>query len=305
MGDTLELGDGRWRLVVAPLGGSLLACDYDGLPVLEPIEQPAPLGGGTWRGCYLPLLPWSTRVENARFSFGGETVRLAPNVEGSAHAMHGHGWQRAWQLIERSRTHCELAFDHDASPDWPWPYRGRQTIAIHGDALRITLGIENLGAAPMPCGLGFHPFLPADGGTRLRFEAAEVWDGRADAFPRKRVPVPAALDFHDGPRVAQRRGTDHCFDGWADRATVNGDETSRAWLLEGSGDTRCVVVYIPADGGYFCVEPVTHAVNALNLPPDAGSGLWVLGAREAREVTMTIRPLPDGESQATSFNEGA
>ena len=41
MSDTLELGDKRWKLLVAPsLGGSLLACEYDGLPVLQPVAQP-------------------------------------------------------------------------------------------------------------------------------------------------------------------------------------------------------------------------------------------------------------------------
>src|SRR5262245_30150428 len=151
MGDTLELGDGRWRIVVAPaLGGSLVSCDYDGEPVLQPVDQVA--GAGAARCCHFPLIPYSNRVENGRFTFGGAEVRLAQNVGGSAHPMHGHGWQAAWQVIARDRTRCELAFDHAAAPDWPWSYRGRQTIALQGGALRLTLAVENLGAAAMPCG---------------------------------------------------------------------------------------------------------------------------------------------------------
>ena len=287
MGETVELGDGRWKLVVAPAqGGGLLACERDGVPVLLPAERPA--GGLGGKRCYFPLIPFSNRIEQGRFAFGGAAVALGPTVPGSAHALHGHGWQAAWQVIERSRTRCELAFDHAAAPGWPWPYRGRQTIALVGGALRITLGIENLGAAPMPCGLGFHPFLPAEG-ARLAFEAAQVFDGRAETFPRKRVAVPAALDFRGGPRVSERRGMDHCFDGWTGRAAVSHEAGGPAWLLEGCADTRFLIVYVPDGGDYFCVEPVTHAVNAMNHPDPAESGLWVLDARESRAITLTLK----------------
>jgi aldose 1-epimerase len=290
MGETFWLSDGRWKIVVAPsLGGSLVSCDHDGQPVLQTVGQH---GAGAARCCYFPLIPYSNRVEKGRFTYGGLTVRLAQNVADSPHPMHGHGWQADWQVVERGRLRCELAFDQAAAPDWPWPYRGWQTIALQDKALRITLAIENLGNAAMPCGLGFHPFLPANGATRLRFEAGHAWNGRADEFPRERIAIPDSLDFRGGPRVAERRGTDHCFDGWPGRATVYGDNSTRAWLLEGCAQTPFVVVYIPAAGGSFCVEPVTHAINAMNLPPDSASGLWALPARAVREIRMTIRPLP-------------
>ena len=141
----------------------------------------------------------------------------------------------------------------------------------------------------MPCGLGFHPFLPKADGARLQFEAAHVWDGNAGAFPRKRVAIPAALDFRDGPRVSDRQGTDHCFDGWQGRATMRFEAPARSLLLEGSEATRFLIVYIPENADYFCVEPVTHAVNAMNLPDAAESGLWMLEPRATREISMTIR----------------
>ena len=115
-----------------------------------------------------------------------------------------------------------------------------------------------------------------------------MWDGGAGAFPTMRVAVPASLDFRDGPRVSDRQGTDHCFDGWQGRATVSGG-AKRTLVLEGSEETRFLIVYIPDNADYFCIEPVTHAVNAMNLPDAAESGLWVLAPRETRSISMTIR----------------
>ena len=184
MSDTLELGDERWKLRVAPsLGGSLLACEHDGLPVLQPVAQPVGARRRSSRCCHIPLIPFSNRIENGRFSFEGRSIRLASNVDGSPHAIHGHGWQAEWQVTERDAARCALSFQHEPAPDWPWRYEGRQTIAVAGDALRMTLAIENQASTSMPCGLGFHPFLPAAGGARMQFEATQVWDGNAGAFP--------------------------------------------------------------------------------------------------------------------------
>jgi len=292
--DRLELADGRWRLVVAPSqGGSLLACERDGLAVLKPTAQPPAPGRPSVTCCHFPMLPFSNRIENGRFSFGGSSIRLAQNVAGSPHALHGQGWRAAWQVIERTRTSCALSFRHAAAPDWPWTYEGRQIISIEGDDLRISLAIENLSPDVMPCGLGFHPFLPRSEDARLAFQAARVWDGVAGAFPTMRVAVPASLDFRDGPRVSDRQGTDHCFDGWQRRATVSGDPLA-SLDLAASEEARFVIVYIPQNADYFCVEPVTHAVNAMNLPGVVESGLWSLAPREMRQISMTIRPMPEG-----------
>ena len=207
MGDTLELGDGRWNVRVAPsLGGSLLACTFDGVSVLQPVAQASVAGRPPVRSCHFPLIPYSNRIENGRFSFDGSSVQLGQNVAGSPHALHGNGWQAEWQVTERRDADCALTYLHEPSPGWPWRYRGRQTIAVAGDALRLTLAIENCGPAAMPCGLGFHPFLPRSGDPRLEFEAAQVWNGAADAFPTARIDVPEALDFRAGPRVSEREG---------------------------------------------------------------------------------------------------
>ena len=56
MAGTLELGDGRWKIVVAPaLGGSLRACDFDGVPVLHAARQTVTSGRPATRSCHFPL----------------------------------------------------------------------------------------------------------------------------------------------------------------------------------------------------------------------------------------------------------
>jgi aldose 1-epimerase len=287
--DRFLLGDGRWSLLVAPtLGGSLLACEYDGVEVLKPVAQPAAGGRPAMRCCHFPLVPFSNRIENGRFDFNGRAIRHASNVPGSPHPMHGHGWQGAWRVAARDETRCTLSMHRDATPDWPWPYRAWQSVALEGGSVRLSLGIENAGAAAMPCGLGFHPFLPRHGDTRLAFEAAHVGTARAGEFAAGRIAVPAALDFRNGPRLTEREGVDHCFEGWARRALASGGPHFGALAVEGCAETPCVIVYVPTGENYYCIEPVTHAVNAMNLPDAEARGWWTLGRGGRREISMRI-----------------
>jgi aldose 1-epimerase len=306
MSETLELRDACWNVVVAPsLGGSVLVCEHDREPVLHPTARPQ-RNGRPVHCCHFPLIPYSNRIENGLFGFRGRRIRLADDAAGSPHAIHGHGWQAVWQVVEHRGNACTLAFEHTPGVDWPWPYRGRQTLAIAGNELRFTLAIENLSSNTMPCGLGFHPFLPAPRGTRLRIEAQRVWDGTAGAFPSRRIAVPEELDFRNGPRIAERQGTDHCFDGWRGPAIVSYEHRAGRLVLTGCEATHSVIVYVPESGGYFCVEPVTHSVNALNLPNATESGLWTLAPHESRRIEMSIRcePTTRGSSPRPSRTSG-
>lgn len=157
MAETLTLQDGHWNVVVLPShGGCLQLCEFDGKPVLMPTDRLERFGTASLPCCYFPMIPFSNRIENSQFNFAGATVNLAENVAGTRHAIHGHGWQTAWQVIRSSDTSCALSYRHEATTEWPWRYEGRQSFEILGSALRITLAIQNLCTRPMPCGLGFH-----------------------------------------------------------------------------------------------------------------------------------------------------
>ncbi len=289
MTERLILHDRHWRAIVAPeQGGSLLSCDFDGAVVLQPVAAPRH-HGATWPArCYFPLVPFSNRIENGEFAFDGARIRLPGNVPGSAHAMHGHGWLAAWTVRNSSTTECSLAYERTADDEWPWHYEATQTFAIAGNALRITLDIRNLDAQAMPCGLGFHPFFPAHPTTRLRLRAARVWNGAAGEFPRHCLPVPRPLCFDAGALLAERLGVDHCYEGWDRRALVTSEDRAGGIVVQGCEATDFLVVYVPRDAGYFCVEPVTHAVNAVNLRDPATAGLWSLAPAQRREIAMTI-----------------
>ena len=113
--DSFELRAGGWNIVVAPsLGGSLLSCEHDGFPVLRPTIQATRSGVSPFDCCHFPLIPFSNRIKNGSFVFRGTPIQLARNIAGEPHAMHGHGWQASWCVVERNDAGCTLSFRHAA-----------------------------------------------------------------------------------------------------------------------------------------------------------------------------------------------
>jgi aldose 1-epimerase len=55
-------------------------------------------------------------------------------------------------------------------------------------------------------------------------------------------------------------------------------------LSTGEALSRLVVFTPPAELGFFAVEPVSHANNALNMPDPQGNGMRLLAPGERLQV---------------------
>lgn len=72
------------------------------------------------------------------------------------------------------------------------------------------------------------------------------------------------------------------------RTVIGSGHAAGRIYLESCATTRFVNLYIPVDADYYCVEPVTHAVNAMNLADAAALGWCRLGPQEQRRISMRI-----------------
>jgi aldose 1-epimerase len=269
----IALAAGETRVAVAPaLGGSILSAHVDGVAILrdgrdarDPRET----------GCF-PLVPFANRIDKAAFDFDGRRIALAAHP-GQPHALHGHGWQRPWTVADLAADRCILEVEVSES-DWPSRFVSRQTITALPDGLHVAITVRNIGCAVMPAGLGLHPYFDRNAHTRPIFDAAGAWLPEADAIPRR---------LHTGDTV---RGLlelsdaklDACFGPWDGIATLAGEAPLR---IEAEG-ARWLHVYAPPHEGYVCLEPVSHAPDALNRvgQPDVAR----LAPGQSIELTMTV-----------------
>ncbi len=265
--------------ILPSVAGGLARFDWIGDGQPRAIFRPTAAGKGvplptTSQMACFPMLPWCNRIGGGGFPFGGRFVALEPNRPGEPFPIHGDGWQFPWLVSQQSADTATLTLDR--SEGAPFAYLARMQYRLEASTLVVELDVENRGELAMPFGLGLHPWLPREAGTTLCAPARATWRRGGDGLPDFPVSIPAEWDFSD-PRELPKDGIDQIFAGWNGHADI-------AWQglrLSIRADMRYYIVYSPAGADFFCVEPLSHAINGHNLAggPE-GNGLVVLAPGE-------------------------
>lgn len=279
-------------LTVSSLGGSVLALRAkntgEGVDLLRPCAQDEQTPAAQ-SGCF-PLVPFGNRVKGNAFTYGGEHYRLQPNTA-DAHYLHGDGWLASWECLEHCAERLVLAFEHQ---DENYHYRAQQTFELRGSELMLSLAVTNLAAAPMPFGLGWHPFFPLSNDTLLTASTCGYWLEDTQFLSGQFQPVtPPELDFSTASTLP-RHWVNNGLSGWDGRATVCWP--AKCQRLHLTTTPPCPVLFLFLSDpefdpeycfDFFCIEPMSHAANAHHLP-DIG-GLVPLSQGESLTQNMRLR----------------
>lgn len=282
----IKLSNSAFTVVVRPqVGGSIASfVDQSGTPIFRTALEPD-YDDPRSSACF-PLVPFSNRILQGRFSFRGENVRLEPNVPGTDRTAHGFGWRSPWSLVEQEDCRLIIAHEREAG-DWPWAYRAEQDIALREDGIELTLRLKNAGDRTMPAGLGWHPFFPLRPGTKLKFGAGSAALPGENFMP-VRDPDGAKIATTAGASFEPLSGTRY-FSGYGGSTTINMGETAVEIISSAIADE--MIYYLGPDRTFFCVEPVTHRVGAFGEVDAHGDGelVDVLAPGESMALSMRIR----------------
>ena len=282
------LSCGALSLTLLPdVGGSIARFEYragDGkqIPVLRGSAEGSAevLAQGSF-----PLVPYSNRIREGRFTFRGREVRIARNMAGDPNPLHGQGWLAAWEVVRLEERTAELRFVHEAG-EWPWRFEARQVFTLDEGALTLVLTCTNLSDEPMPCGLGQHPYFPCTPETILDTEVESVWMIDAQVMPVEKVAAEGQYDLRNRPVAGQ--DLDNGFGGWGGHARVE-DPTLPFAVEMSSPDANFFQLYSPPSGELFVIEPVSHANAALNEPEESWAELGLRVLEPGEEMTLTMR----------------
>lgn len=214
-----------------------------------------------------PLVPFCSRIRGGKFSFGSHLVRLPANNPPEVHAIHGHGFQREWELVERTARRAVLRYRH-GSGAWPWAYEVRQTFALNGRDLSMRLELLNCSDEPMPYGLGFHPHFAKTAAMTIKAGVQGLWQLDDQLMTIGEAEAPEKLSLPSGFSLADSM-LDHVFQGWDGSAVVCWPERRSELRITGGGCINNLVLYAPAGGHFVCVEPISNVPDGFNLAPAA------------------------------------
>lgn len=304
----VELRSGRLRAELRPdVGGCLTGLWWDETPVLR--SRPAlQLDSPRQAACYA-MLPYSNRIGHGHLQWNGLEATLARNFGEHPHPLHGFGWQSAWQAQLTDAGTVAMKLSHTPDARWPFAMQAEQVIrldsavgATSGAALHACVTLTNTDHRIQPMGFGWHPyFLRREhahaGGTppapptyltrpaRLQAAVTARWAKNASALPTHLEPV----DALDAP--VDQLALDHGFEGWDGLARIEDEVFS----LRLRSSLRRLVVFTPApttESAHFCVEPVSHASNALQMADPIAQGLVAVPPGQSIDGWMRLEIEP-------------
>jgi len=296
MDETVTLRRGRLQVDLAPAeGGAITRFVLTGggrtLDLFRPVPRPLPASERPLAMSCFPLVPYSGRIAGARLHFAGRTYDLPPSeMTHEPNALHGEGWILPWRVARQDEDRVELAFE-GGGVGWPFSYRAGQTFTLADDRLIAEIRVENTGDERMPAGIGLHPYFVATPHTRLTLQADRVWLVDSGNLFDRVAPIPPRWDFGAGREIA---GTNmvNGFTGWDGRVTIEWPEWRARLTIAAAPSLGHLVLYTPLGADFFCVEPVSHSVDAFNLAARGvpGTGTVVLAPGETLSGRVEFLP---------------
>jgi aldose 1-epimerase len=283
--------DGIVVEVLPGLGGRVHRVRGFGADLLRTPEDPATHRDDPFFWGAYPMAPWCNRAPTGSLEVAGRRVELPANFPDGT-AIHGQVYASPWEVAGDSTLRIEAG-----GGAWPWRYDVHARFRVGPGSWRWRLELRNLDDAPMPAGLGIHPWFAKP--VRVAVPAGRVFTDNT-APPVDPQPVAPPFDL---------RTLDVMVDGldatWTD---LTGQSIELAWPTHGleatfgfGGWAMFVVAASPADVDAVAVEPQTHALPALRRLVDHEPGApMLLGPGDVLAVDYELRVRRSGKSAAAA-----
>ncbi|WP_371395937.1 aldose 1-epimerase [Fretibacter rubidus] len=284
----VTLKNGKSELTLSPdSGAAVLRFTHDGQEMFKSVEAGWKAARDPLKTSCFPLIPYSNRIRDGRFHFGGEDISLEFHETDHGHALHGLGWVRPWTVTQQSERDCVCSLNHTADI-WPWAFHATQSLELSDGRLSMTVSITNESSAGMPAGIGTHPYFPNKKNARLQFNASGVWLSDEAALPTIHAAIPEPWDFTQA-RKLKDVVVDNCFTGFSGQASIRWDNARYGMDISADEVLGFAVVYVPEEQDYFCFEPVSHMNDAVNFEGKTkATGLRVLSPGETVSATTNF-----------------
>jgi len=274
-------------------GGQLVEVLWREAAFLEGASKPSRSG--------IPILfPFPGRLPGRMLTWEGKQYELGSD-DGRGNAIHGFVHARPWRVLSRSESQVVGEFhawrdDPSLKTRWPEDFRITATYELAGNRLKMHYRMENPGDAPLPCGLGTHPYfrLPLGGSSAkdcvVQLPVTTQWELIEMIPTGRQLPLVNATELAAGRRFAELT-LDNCFaglhfdGGWCS-AQIRDPGSGLTMTIRFDRAFRECVVYTPPHREAICIEPYTCVPGAAAMDDSAAAGLRILQAGESLEAIV-------------------
>jgi aldose 1-epimerase len=286
---TMEYGKHRLRLV-PELGGGVASWDWKSghgwTPLLRPWDE---VSEDRYALACFPLTPWSNRITQGGFEHDGVFHPIRPNRAGEPYPIHGDGWLQRWHVVARSKDHVRLMLESHRFNENPYEHVSTQDFTLLPDGLAIDLTVQHLGEHSLPYGLGLHPYFLRNRHTVLRSKASGVWLSGPDAIPIAHTDqLPPTWNYNE-PAPLAGSFIDNCFTGWDGQSVIRYPDRKLSITMSMVDCNGYSLFYRPPEFDFFCLEPITHPIDAFHMPGQPGLAILSKGQTLTLRTRFSIR----------------
>jgi glucose-6-phosphate 1-epimerase len=206
--------------------------------------------------------------------------------DGRGRPAHGFARRLPWRLLDRTETaletRCALRLDDSDTTRAQWPHAfGLRLDVVFGDALTMTLTVENRDAAPFRCETALHTYLKVGEVRRIAIHGLEetTFLDKADGMRTKRETAqPIRLTGATDRVYLDTTSACRIVDPMGGRAITIDKDGSRSTILWNPWSEGAAAMSDLADDEwptFVCVESANVHQNALTLAPGASHAMRV------------------------------
>ncbi len=240
----------------------------------------------TASACFV-MVPWCNRLSAGGVMGQKGLHPMSANWHTTPYPVHGIGWLQPWKVSQIDGSMLDLRLSYRGAD--PYVFDAHLRISLRSQSLEMDLRVVNTGRATLPYGLGVHPFFPRTSTTTLRLEAHR-WNGFDEmGLPQKRGPVPEGLSFAE-PCLLEQTAFSAFYEN-PDRIEIGGQPGIDLIVVERTG-CRHAQLWAPKGEPFFCVEPVSHAVDDFSFSSTAAQHFLVPGQGTTAKIVISAHTEP-------------
>lgn len=257
------------------LGGSVQSLVLEGEMIIDNVSPLA------YEDTYASsiLFPFVNRITDGIYEFEGHTYQLECNEVGANNALHGHVYNKTFQLLKSqldSNT-STLVFnyvDDGKTKGFPFRYSVELVYTVAQSTFGLKVTIKNLDKRPFPFTTGWHPYFKSPDlfNSQIRFDGSdELRSDWSMLIDQSAITIPI-----------RDKNLDHAFSLFTHK--IEFVTPGYQLFIRGNHDTRFFQLFTPKKANVLAIEPMTGVANSFNT----GLGLQILEPGKVYETEWSL-----------------
>jgi len=281
---------GNRLALLSDYSACVLSIRLKGNEMLDAYQKPLEVDLNRWFK-NLPLFPFPNRMDQGQYLWEGTVYQFAVNDIQTGTALHGFSANKQMDEVavdtqeNEAAIHCTYHFK-GKNAGYPFPFTFEMHFHLSDEqGVVVTLSATNTGTAPMPFGLGWHPYFQFGSSIdQLQLQLPPV---QMVGLDEHMIPTGKLYEY-DRFAEPQKLGAevlDNCFKlkqegGRAALELSDGNRTLHYWQEAGPEKFPYIQLFTPPHRDSIAIEPMSCNVNAFNN----GDHLWRLQPGEQRRA---------------------